>query len=192
MRVNFTRTGDRGYGIRVKPRGFEGLEMNPAPGYDEHLPHDLVHFVVEEELGIALGLFGQLAAGGDAGTFRLASSQGGPRERARKQRRIKRRGARLARAGRGDAELSERAAGICHHLWLARSQMPEHRRQARLGAPDLERLRASCSAAENALLSDGSIERVCHRLDRLSERWSKLAVGDSLALTWGSEEDAHT
>jgi hypothetical protein len=43
--------------------------MHPAPGYDEYLPHDLLHFVAEAEWGLDGSVFGQLAAGGNAGTF---------------------------------------------------------------------------------------------------------------------------
>ena len=44
--------------------------MDPAPGFDRWLPHDLQHFVVEEQLGITDGVFGRLAAGGTAAAFR--------------------------------------------------------------------------------------------------------------------------
>ena len=43
--------------------------MNPAPGYDDYLPHDLLHFVAEAEWNLDGAVFGQLARGGDAGTF---------------------------------------------------------------------------------------------------------------------------
>jgi hypothetical protein len=42
--------------------------MDPAPGYDPRLPHDMAHFVVENELGITGGVFGQLAQGGVCST----------------------------------------------------------------------------------------------------------------------------
>src|SRR5690606_13546292 len=100
MLVTITRTRSRGYGIRVAPPGLPALEMSPAPSYDELLPHDVVHFVVEEELRLAGGIFGQLAAGGDAGTFRLVPGAESPRDRARAQRRLRERGERLHREGR--------------------------------------------------------------------------------------------
>jgi hypothetical protein len=43
--------------------------MDPAPGYSDLIPHDLVHLVIEEQLGLRDGIFGQLAVGGNAGTF---------------------------------------------------------------------------------------------------------------------------
>jgi len=69
MQVTFTRTGDRSYSIAARRASGEVLHMPRGPGYDPWLPHDVVHFVVERHFGIAGGVFGQLAAGGDAGTF---------------------------------------------------------------------------------------------------------------------------
>jgi hypothetical protein len=69
MKVTFTRTGDRRYRVSVEGPGVVSSWMEPAAGYDPLLPHDLAHFVVENELGISGGVFGQLAAGGLAGTF---------------------------------------------------------------------------------------------------------------------------
>lgn len=38
------------------------VEMNRAPGYDPLMPHDLLHLIVESELGLTRGIFGQLAS----------------------------------------------------------------------------------------------------------------------------------
>src|SRR5262245_61822154 len=73
MRLIFERIGERRYATRVQRRGLPDHLMSPAPGYDPLAPHDLLHLVVEAELGITDGIFGQLAAGGDAGTFHLVS-----------------------------------------------------------------------------------------------------------------------
>jgi len=69
MKVQFHRTGERRYAIVVLREGQEPLRMDSAPGYDSLMPHDLQHLIVEQELGIRLGIFGQIAAGGTAGTF---------------------------------------------------------------------------------------------------------------------------
>jgi len=53
-----------------------GPGVNPAPGYDPVLPHDLQHFIVERALGIEGAVFGQLAAGGTAGTFHVIAIDG--------------------------------------------------------------------------------------------------------------------
>jgi hypothetical protein len=40
-----------------------------GPGYDDDLPHDVLHFVAEAEYGLDGGIFGDLAAGGHAKLF---------------------------------------------------------------------------------------------------------------------------
>jgi hypothetical protein len=69
----------------------------------------MVHFVVENELGIRGGVFGQLAAGGHARTFFRSAE---PR-----QRKSIKRGDRLAAANRDDAALSERIAWLAFATW---------------------------------------------------------------------------
>ncbi|HEY7017829.1 MAG TPA: hypothetical protein VH297_05120, partial [Gaiellaceae bacterium] len=99
MIVEFIRTGERRYAVAVEREGAPRLVMDPAPGYDERLPHDMLHLAVELEHGIPFGVFGQVAAGGNAGTFRRAD--GTP------DRRLKRRGERLVRAHGDDLARSE-------------------------------------------------------------------------------------
>ena len=80
--------------------------MPRGPGYDPWLPHDLVHFVVERHFEIARGVFGQLAAGGDAGTFFTI-----PHLRRDPARRLS---TRLGALGRQDTARSERLAALWH------------------------------------------------------------------------------
>jgi hypothetical protein len=105
MKVTFTRTAERRYRVFVEGPGVVPSWIEPAPGYDDRLPHHMVHFVVENELGIRGGVFGQLAAGGHARSF-FRTAQ--PRER-----KVVKRGDRLAAANRDDTAFSERVA------WLA-------------------------------------------------------------------------
>lgn len=184
MDVTFARTGERRYGVFVERPGYPPAEMNPAPSYDDELPHDFVHFVVEEELGLELGVFGQLAAGGDAGTFRLVLSPSDGRRASRGRRRHRSRGMGLSEEGDEQAAFSERAATICHEEWLERFSTRGRLRKARRLRPYVERVRHECSREELASLSDPVIERICNRLERLSERWSEIAVGESLTLEW--------
>ena len=63
MEIEFRRTGERRYGVIIHRAGHTPMEMNPAPGYDPLIPHDLLHFIVENELGLRQGIFGQIAEG---------------------------------------------------------------------------------------------------------------------------------
>jgi hypothetical protein len=117
MNVTFTRTAERRYRVSVEGPGVVPSFMEPAPGYDARLPHDMAHFVVENELGIGGGIFGQLAAGGHARTFQPD---------AHASRKIARRGKRLARTNRDDAALSEKMVYVACQTWKKESAAVTH------------------------------------------------------------------
>jgi hypothetical protein len=166
MEVEFCRTGDRRYGVTIIRSGHQTLKMNPAPGYDARLPHDLIHLVVERELGLRHGIFGQLAAGGTAGTFHSVGGDGAsPRDAARARRALAKRGATLQRQGHADSVKSEQAADICRRAWLARA-----------GGAKL--------VADAVPFSAEQLTRICDRLDELSAAWSRLQIGQALTVHW--------
>jgi hypothetical protein len=148
--------------------------MNPAPGFDEHIPHDLVHYVVEAELQLSTGVFGRAARGG--GTFVPAEPALSPRERARERRKQLRREAQLHRADTVETQqmvASERLAGLCDLAWRRRhGQRPDPGRVAPLLLP----------SSEDAEL----IERVLARLDQLAPIWNALPVDAEMTFVWPS------
>jgi hypothetical protein len=148
MDVTFRRTGERRYAVVAEPEGHPAVTMDPAPGYDPRLPHDLVHYAVEREHGVELGVFGQLAAGGNLRTFRRLD--------ATPDRRLRRRGERLAREHFDELARSEQLAAEALRAWF-RGPRPH---------------------------ADERLERVCVRLDDLSARWSVLPVGGAITVTW--------
>lgn len=184
MEVTFTRTGPRRYAIRAKRDGHPSAVMDPAPGFDELLPHDLVHFVVEDELGLEAGVFGQLAVGGSSGTFLLVDDGPPDRSAARARRRHSARGDRLSRAGARETAFSERAASLVEHAWRLRSRDPRQTAEARALGPYVERLQKELTPEEAALLSAEVVARVLQRLDELSARWAALQPGQGLSLAW--------
>jgi len=109
MDVTFRRTGERRYSVTARPERWPPVTMDPAPGFDPRLPHDLVHYAVEREHGIELGVFGQLAAGGNLRTFRRLD--------ARPDRKL-RRGERLAREHLDELGRSERLAAEAQRAWV--------------------------------------------------------------------------
>jgi hypothetical protein len=107
MKVTFTRTKPRGYSLTIEGPDVATAKMDPAPGYHDRLPHDAAHFIVENELGIQGGVFGQMAMGG---IIR-------PEERnARIQRKAKRKREAIFKANKNDALFSE------HAIWAAQSR----------------------------------------------------------------------
>ncbi len=133
--------------------------MEPAPGYDDCLPHDMAHFIVESELGITGGVFGQLAAGGTAGTFHPVDPE--------KRRKIARRSKRISAGSREDALLSEKAVALACAKWNKDPIVP----------------------TDTAGISEREVERICSIFDEVSRRWSGLEVGGSITLEWRQRRD---
>ena len=63
MKVTFAKATGRRYVMTVVRERGPQLAPRPGPGYDDYLPHDAVHFLVEAEAGLAGGVFGRIAAG---------------------------------------------------------------------------------------------------------------------------------
>ena len=185
MILVFRRTGQRRYSIEAQRPGFPDLVMDPAPGYDNLIPHDLMHLVVESQLGLTRGVFGQLAAGGDAGTFHLPlKPDKSSRETARARSRIKARGAKLLRQGRDESARSERATYICWYEWLARSHSSELRKRASAMTKNAEQVSNAAGTPELRALNKKKLDEICRHLDHLSSHWTSLAVGQSMAVRW--------
>jgi len=185
MQVTFIRTAARRYAIHVQRVDAPDALMAPAPGYDSDLPHDVLHMVVEAILGLRRGIFGQPAAGGLAGTFRIVAAPGVIGRTATRQRRqADLRDAAQRKGGRGDAAQSERAAYLCWQEWLSRSTSKAHRAEAAKMAQTAKQIRDGAPSEELAALSPQVLDGICTRLDRVHECWSTLPVGGSIRLTW--------
>jgi hypothetical protein len=128
MLITFTRTGKRRYRVSIEGPGLEPLHMEPAPGYDDRLPHDAAHFIVENELPILNGIFGQIAAGGTAKSFRS--------EELKKPRKKKRQGEAMANANRADMLLSEYAVYAAQSRWENHDIIPD----TKISAADIARI----------------------------------------------------
>lgn len=117
MRVTFRKTHRRGYAVDIAREHGEDLTMNPAPGYDELLPHDLVHLLVEIRWVSATA---STATWPPAGTpAPSAFDDERPTEETTRERRRK---ARRAQRSHGGADMgrSEHLAGVVHARWNAR------------------------------------------------------------------------
>jgi hypothetical protein len=165
MRVTFTKTGTRRYGVFVEREHGPDLMGNPAPGFDDFLPHDLLHFVAEAEWGLDGAVFGPLAASAFGGAF-WPVDQALLRKSTRRRKKIHKR-------PRG--RRSELLAGILEAAWNARAG------RGALPADWDERLAAA--RAEPA-----DVERVVASLDELAERWHALHLGESITLEWPRPE----
>ena len=175
VHVSFKRTGVRRYAVSVAVPGHPTLAADPAPGYDDDIPHDLVHYIVEAELRIANGVYGRAARG--AGTFiATAEHDASSRQRTRQQRKqSKRERALRSQGGQAAAEMatSERLAALSDVVWRRKAgQRPDGQRSAPVLRPE-----------------DASIiERIVARLDALAPSWRALPVGGELVFEWPNLE----
>ncbi|KTE34045.1 MULTISPECIES: hypothetical protein [unclassified Sphingopyxis] len=183
MKVHFIRSGERRYSMRIERAGLPVLAMDPAPGFDPDVPHDMVHFVVEAVLGLKGGVFGQIAAGGTAGSFHVEAAGG--KVDAREQRRTVRkqvaRGKKLIEAQGREGELSELAAFLFDIAWRSghRPDSPEQR----AALSEADRVRATLSPEERAAI-DAARPAVFAAFDRLAADWRALGTGEALVLEW--------
>ena len=128
MKVKFKRTRERGYSVTIEGPGIDTATMDPAPGFHPRLPHDAAHFIVENELGVIGGIFGQLAAGGTANTFFSRE--------AKKPRKAKKRGAEKMKTHKEDALFSEHAVWAAQSRWEKQDIVPD----TKITERDLDRL----------------------------------------------------
>jgi hypothetical protein len=164
MDVTFTKdSGHRYLMTVVRERGPE-LAPRHGPGYDNYLPHDALHFLVEAEARLTGGAFGRIAAG--------QSNMFWPTDnrllRHQKRKEAKRKPSAIEHAQMGR---SEDLAAVCQVLWELRAA---HRSELpswfdRVPSEDLE---------------SRLTERILARLDEFAARWHALPVGDSITLTW--------
>jgi hypothetical protein len=68
VKVEFVKKDARRYAVVVRRDRYPDLWCGSI-GYDDFLPHDLLHFVAEAEFGLDGAIFGDLAAGGNARIF---------------------------------------------------------------------------------------------------------------------------
>jgi hypothetical protein len=165
MLVHFRKTGERRYDVLVERERAPSVAAR-APGYDDYLPHDLLHFVAEAEWEIDGGVFGQLAAGGDPGIFLPLDPELVPSWLRRRKLRP-----RAHPKGRR-SELLAYALDCAWNGRHGRRPLPD----------DWDVLLAA------ARVDHDELARVAASLDELAERWHGLRIGEELTLEWPRPE----
>ena len=185
MQIEFQKTGERRYAVIIKREGLPDLTMNPAPGFDALMPHDLLHFLVEQELGLRRGIFGQVAHGGTAGTFQNQPSENSnSRADSRLRRKTAKRGKRLLKENTDDCAQSERATYICLYDWLSHSSDEALRFRTKEMKVTFESILGQMPERERKMLTKEKLAAIRNRMDELSKRWSALEVDQSMTLEW--------
>ncbi len=172
MDVSFHRGQGRSYfalarredGVLVRLNG-GAYERSDPP-----LPHDLAHFVVEEELELRAGLWGVIAAGGLFPQASVVAGRRRPHATRRAREAIRLAGDRLTQA--------EVAVGVLCAVARAgeESDPTVHHRIPERWRPEG--------------LSPRDVERACERLRQAARQWDAVVEGDSLDLAWRVMPDA--
>ena len=158
MKVTFTKVDAKRYSIEIEREHGPALVPRPGPGYDDLMPHDLAHYLVEEYFEIELGVWGQLAAGG-GGIFAPV-----PEDNTLK---YQRRGQRIAAIGRDDMARSEQLVVITVSAWERSIDRIKHQTREFPIHVDPDALHGAV-----------------RRMDEVARRWQALRHGTSLTFTW--------
>jgi hypothetical protein len=188
MSVTFIRTGERRYAVRADFGVGQSVQMDQAPGYDALMPHDLQHFIVEKCLDIEGGIFGRLAAGGTAKTFHATVDIGSARQASRIRRKQAMRDRKILPQQADDYARSERATYVCWQDWLQHAANPQMRSRAAEMRQGADAMLARMAPAERASFTAEKRAEIRAEFQRLSERWSSLAVGESFTEPWQIEK----
>lgn len=188
MDVTFFRTGHRQYAVEAVDSEGMTLRMDPGGGFDPWLPHDLVHFVVEEQLHLQDGIFGRIAAGGTSGTFNVRANESGrpatSRADMRASRGRSRREERIRSSGNSDFRQSEHSTFICWYDWLSNSLNPTLAAKAHAMRETADGMLQRMKPEEQSALNPEQLRQIRARLSEVAGMWSTLAIGDSMTLNW--------
>lgn len=88
--------------------------LRKGPGYDDNLPHDAAHFLVEAETGLFGGAFGRVASGRN-NIFWPTNPVARQRQKRRESKRLP------SKAEHADMAWSETLASVCAPLWEVRA-----------------------------------------------------------------------
>jgi len=170
MKVTFVRSPGRR--LRTTALRDDGVTVvvNGAPDRDGRLPHDLAHFVIEEELGLESGFWGGIAQGR---LFRGVEVVAGPPSHKRLTP------PRQAPERPGPAIEAEVLVRIFVAIWSGEAARDYGSIRAYLDAQPSPRTRSRADEIDAQ-----TIDRVCAALDAVSAEWGQLAAGDELVLHW--------
>lgn len=164
MRVMFAQVAypERHYALVARDDGVVyRLGGGPAtPG----IPHDLVHYTVEDSLGLSDGIWGAIAGGV---VFRSMTHVSG-----RRPPHAADRSAQMIRVHRDSLQRAEVIGGLVEHL-------AEH------GDAALQKvLRMALSTRPDVALDPAAVRRAVYDLREVAERWRHVPVGGQLTGHW--------
>lgn len=177
MEITFTRSGERTYSsVAIR----DDKVRVWVPGYDhpDWLPHDLLHYVIENSLGLQYGFWGRVAAGAVFSGMKVLE-------------------------GRQPPHAAERSYGATREQPRTGTQseilVGFFARVAQMGIEnDWPRVQKMLKQAwvddHNAYsqIDHTQVRQVCAELRIMERQWQNLAVGEDLTVTWQSPRQAKT
>ncbi|MEV0563146.1 hypothetical protein [Dactylosporangium sp. NPDC050588] len=165
MRVTFHRLADHQWADVLIERDDGVVYRMHAGPVTAHAPHDLVHFTVEDALGMPDGIWGSIAGGV---VFRSMTHVSG-----RRPPHAAERSAELIRANRDRLQRAELIGGFVERA----AAVPD-------GDLDLDRLATQQGADPLAVSDKAAVVRAVAALRAAQRTWAGLEVGAELTLTW--------
>jgi hypothetical protein len=161
--VTFTRQAGFRYGVDVIRESGPPARLRVVK-LDAGLPREIAHFLVEREFGLKLGIFGQLAAGGDAGRFWAAPAD--------RDSRLAHLSHRLEVTGRGDLGRSVALVAWCTAAW----EVETGRRVSLSDGP--------WPLIDVAGIPRGQVAGAVECLASAAGAWSELQPGQRVCFDW--------
>ena len=169
MEITFAKKGLRDYQVVVKRD--DGVLLK-VQSFDRPilLPHDMAHFVVENELRLEHGFWGLLAAGVLFSNTRVAAGRVRPRARERSRSVLKEVG----------QQPIEAEVLVSVMLSIAEERVDEDWRKVQTRLDEVWKPRKS----QRGPISHDEVRRVCSELRSAEEQWRALSVGQSTTVVW--------
>ena len=177
MEITFTRSGERTYSsIAIR----DDKVRVWVPGYDhpEWLPHDLIHYVIENSLGLQYGFWGRVAAGAVFPGMKVLEGRQPPHAAERSYTAVRQQ----PRTGTQSEVLVGFLAGV-----------------ARMGIEnDWPRVQKGLKQAwvddhnQYNQISQAEVRQVCAELRIMEQAWKNLAVGEDLTVIWQNLRQSKT
>jgi hypothetical protein len=170
MEITFAKRDQRDYDIFVRRDDGVLLQLT---SFDRPLrmPHDIAHFVVENELQLEYGLWGLLAAGVMFSNVRVVS--GRPRRYSAERFRSM-----LKKVKQQPVEAEVLVSVM---LKIAQEQSDNEWRAAKAQLDAVWKPRQSQLQRP---INHADVRRVCTELRKVEEQWRALPVGQNLTVTW--------
>lgn len=173
MEITFTKTGERTYEIVAQRDDGVTLRVR-TPDKPVTIPHDMVHYVVERELGMERGFWGSIAAGMVFGSVQVVSGRQPPHAAERSAALIK-------------ASYREQAAAELYVAVLQRVTQEGKEQDFRYVSSCLDEVWRPFRWPRPPVTAEDAA-RVAQALREAESAWATLPVGESVKVTWASAQ----